>query len=362
MRFLACLLVVLVLANTAGADTDDLDFAALLQGVDESNKLYDTENWYNWGSSIVKGEDEKYHLFYAQMSRELGHDTWLTDGVISHAVSDSPAGPYTHRQIVLGGRGQGFWDERTAHNPWIQKYNGKYYLYYISTNFGGRSLDEEQLSQARTQWIDNEYRAMIRESQRIGVAVADSVYGPWMRLDEPIVEPGGPIETITCNPAVSQRPDGGYIMLVRGDMPGVDELVRHQAVALARTPTGPWTIQEKAAVDELNAEDPALWWDEKRQRYYGIYHAFGYMGLITSEDGLNWRRAKNYKIMDLAYRLKTGEYVKVTRMERPFVYLEDGTPKVLTVSIMQDDGESYSLFIPLAENNQLSPRQTGRRN
>ena len=243
----------------------------------------------------------------------------------------------------------GHWDERTAHNPWIKKFDGKYYLYYISTNFGGRELTEGQLQRARTEWIDDEYRAMIRESQRIGVAIADSVYGPWTRLVKPQVEPGGPIETITCNPAVSQRPDGGYIMLVRGDMPGMDELVRHQAVALAPTPTGPWKIQDKAAVDELNAEDPALWWDEKRQRYYGIYHAFGYMGLITSENGLEWRRANNYKIMELAYRHKNGNMIEVARMERPFVFLEDGVPRVLTVSIRHEDGESYSLFIPLGD-------------
>lgn len=331
--------------------TDDLNFAELLQGVSENNILYDSTEYFNWGSSIVKGEDGKYHLFYAQMPREHGFTSWLNDGVISRAVADNPAGPYKHQEIVLKGRGFGYWDETTAHNPWIQKYEGRYYLYYISTNHGGKKLTADELYQSRYKWIDNEFRALVRENQRIGVAVADSPRGPWQRMEQPIVEPDGPIETITCNPAVTRRPDGGYIMLVRGDMPDTTELVRHQAVALSPTPNGPWTIQPKAAVSYMNAEDPALWYDEKRKRYYGIYHGFGYMGLITSLDGLDWKKAKHYKIMNLEYKNDKGEMVKVARMERPFVYLENGEPTVLTVSVKLENGESYSMFIPLITQN-----------
>ena len=327
--------------------TDDLDFSKILKGVSPDNILYDQKEFFNWGSSIIKGEDGKYHLFYAQMPRELGFLTWLNDGVISRAVADKPEGPYTHQEIVLKGRGLGFWDETTAHNPWIQKYDDKYYLYYISSNYGGIELNKQQLHEARTKWIDNEFRSLVRENQRIGVAVSESVFGPWKRFDKPQVEPSSPIETITCNPAVTQRPDGGFLMLVRGDKPNVKELVRHQAIALSDNPTGPWTIQKKAAVGNLNAEDPAIWYDKSKGRYYAIYHAFGYLGLITSEDGLSWKKAKHHKIMELAYKDNEGKIIKVHRMERPFVFLENEIPKVLTVAIKQEDGESYSMFIPL---------------
>ena len=327
--------------------TDDLNFSKILKGVAPENILYDQKEFFNWGSSIVKGEDGKYHLFYAQMPRELGFLTWLNDGVISRAVADKPEGPYTHQEIVLKGRGFGFWDETTAHNPWIQKYGDKYYLYYISSNYGGKKLSKQQLHEARTKWIDNEFRSLVRENQRIGVAVSESVFGPWKRFDKPQVEPSAPIETITCNPAVTQRPDGGFLMLVRGDKPNIKELIRHQAIALSDNPTGPWTIQEKAAVGNINAEDPAIWYDKHRSRYYAIYHAFGYLGLITSEDGLNWKKAKHHKIMELTYKDSDGKIIKVDRMERPFVFLENEIPKVLTVSIKQEDGESYSMFIPL---------------
>ncbi|MCG8578475.1 MAG: glycoside hydrolase family protein [Bacteroidales bacterium] len=350
MKYYLLLATILLAAcSSKKKDTDDLNFSKLLLPVDEQNILYDSTDNYNWGASIIKGEDEKYHAFYSQMRRKYGFLSWLTDGVISHAVSDNPAGPYKYVETALEGRGPGHWDPYTMHNPWIQKYNNKYYLYYISTNLGGRSLSDEEYDQARRQWIDNEFRVLVRENQRVGVAVSSNINGPWERLDSPIVEPSGPIETITCNPAVTQRPDGGYLMIVRGDKPNVNELIRSQAIALSDNPEGPWGIHPIAAVGDLNAEDPAVWYDKNRQRYYGIYHAFGYLGMITSEDGLQWRKAKHYKVCNLEYKHKNGSTVKVARMERPFVYLENDKPKVLSVSIKLDNGESYSLFIPLKQ-------------
>ncbi|MBR8534020.1 glycoside hydrolase family protein [Carboxylicivirga sediminis] len=342
-------LLLLIACSSKKRNTDDLDFSKLLLPVDQQNILYDSTENFNWGASIVKGEDGKYHAFYSQMRRKYGFKSWLTDGVISHAVADSPAGPYMHLNTVLEGRGPDYWDPYTVHNPWIQKYGDNYYLYYISTNLNNQTLSTDEYDQARHQWIDNKYRALVRENQRIGLAFSKSVYGPWERLNSPIVEPAGPIETITCNPAVTQRPDGGFLMLVRGDKPNVNELVRSQAIALSDKPEGPWKIQPIAAVGDLNAEDPAVWYDKHRNRYYGIYHAFGYLGLITSEDGLNWQKAKHYKVSDLEYQHKDGRTIKVARMERPFVYLENDKPKVLSVSIKLDNGESYSLFIPLKQ-------------
>ena len=76
--------------------SDNLNLANKISEVTEKNILTNS-SFHNWGSSIVKGEDGKYHLFYAQMSKEIGFKSWLTDGIISHAVSDFPTGPYKHR-------------------------------------------------------------------------------------------------------------------------------------------------------------------------------------------------------------------------------------------------------------------------
>ena len=340
----------------AQTDTDDLNLANHILEVKEENILRNPD-YHNWGSSIIKGEDGKYHLFYAQMSKEIGFKSWLTDGIISHAVSDSAAGPYVHKEIVIRGRGPGYWDAYTAHNPRIKFFDGQYYLYYISTNTGDRVLSSKAFDQARNGVITNEFRALVRMNQRIGVAVSKSINGPWERFDQPLVEPSGPIAQITCNPAVGQRPDGGYIMIVRGDKPHVkyangkwpdhNELIRSQAIALSDSPMGPWEIQPKAAVGNLNSEDPAIWYDTKRRRYYGVYHAFGYMGMITSDDGINWEKAKNYKVLDKALKKADGTEILANRLERPFIYVEDGVAKVMTVAVLEKNKNSYSLFIPL---------------
>jgi hypothetical protein len=355
-KIIYTILFCLPLSLLAQESTDDLNLANKILQVSEKNILRDS-NFHNWGSSIVKGEDGKYHLFYAQMSKEIGFSSWLTDGIISHAVADSAAGPYVHKEVVLEGRGPEYWDAYTAHNPRIKFFDGKYYLYYMSTNTSGRALLETEWEEARHAGILNEFRAIVRENQRIGVAVSESINGPWKRFDKPILEPSGPIAQITCNPAVTQRPDGGYIMIVRGDKPNVtyangkrpaqNELVRSQAIALSDSPIGPWEIQPKLAVGDLNSEDPAIWFDARRNRYYGIYHAFGYMGMITSVDGINWEKAKHYKVLDKAIKKADGTEILAGRLERPFIYVENGVAAVLTVAVLEKNGNSYSLFIPL---------------
>ena len=201
-KIITVLIFCLPLYILSQINTDDLDLANKILEIDEENILRNPL-YHNWGSSIIKGKDGKYHLFYAQMSKEIGFRSWLTDGVISHAIADSPAGPYVHKEIVLEGRGPGYWDAYTAHNPRIKYFEGKYYLYYMSTNTGDRLLSDKGFDQARNGVITNEFRALVRMNQRIGVAVSKSINGPWKRLDQPIVEPSGPIAQITCNPATT---------------------------------------------------------------------------------------------------------------------------------------------------------------
>ncbi|MDU0352860.1 glycoside hydrolase family protein [Paraglaciecola aquimarina] len=332
-------------------DTDDYNLSAAMQGVNQSNIFYDKE-FFNWGSSMVKGDDGKYHLFYAQMPRKHGFYSWLTDGRVSRAVADSPTGPWTHVGVVLEGRGDGHWDQYTVHCHKIYKFDGKYYLYYMSTNSGDMDLTQAQLEEVRrSKWKPDNLRGMMRLNQRIGVAVADSIDGPWKRFDKPLIEPELPVANQVNNVSVTQRPDGGYLMIVRGDQPDQpkDEIIRMQAVLLANHPLGPWHMQEKPVVKDYNSEDPEVWYDEERKRYYSLYHAFGYMGMITSVDGLNWQRAKNYKVSDKSYLTTEGKKVAVRRFERPTIYLENGKPLVMTAGILMPDGDTHSLFIPLKQ-------------
>lgn len=335
-------------------ESNDYNLTAALQEVSEENIFRDKE-YFNWGSTIIKGEDGKYHLFYDQMPKKYGFYSWLTDGIVSRAVSDSPTGPWTKVQEVLKARGGSFWDQYTVHCSKAYKFDGKYYLYYMSTNSGNLELTPEQLDEIRHQpWKHDNLRGMMRLNQRIGVAVADKIEGPWKRFDRPLFEPQLPIANQSNNVTVTKRPEGGYLMIIRGDQPDqpFDQIVRMQAVLLADHPLGPWKMQAKPVVINYNSEDPEVWYDKERKRYYNLYHAFGYMGMITSTDGLNWERAKHYKVADKEYKTTDGKIVPVHRFERMGIYLENGKPLVMTAGIFTKDSgvnDTYSLFIPLKQ-------------
>src|SRR3546814_11474419 len=61
---------------------DVLFFKDRLQPVSADN-IFKTAGCYNWGPSIIKGKDGKYHLFYSRWSKEHEFTGWLT---LNHVV------------------------------------------------------------------------------------------------------------------------------------------------------------------------------------------------------------------------------------------------------------------------------------
>lgn len=328
------------------AHPDTLFFKDRLQPITEDN-IFKTEGYYNWGASIIKGDDGKYHLFYARWKKELKFSAWLTHSEVAHAVSDNPAGPWKYKETALKGRGEGYWDAITAHNPKIKKFNGKYYLYYISTFVDDEPSPLHMKEMERLGFSDIE-RSMLRTNQRTGVAVSNSLNGPWVRQDEPLIEPSGPISTITVNPAITQGKDGRYYLVVKGDKPNEKGFIRDQAIAISESPAGPFEIQPKPVIDYLDTEDMSIWYDNKREYYYGVFHAHTFVGMVSSKNGIDWKKATEYSLMPKRIELSDGSFIKPDRMERPFIYTEDDEPRVLSMAVRKGD-ESYTVFVPIEE-------------
>ena len=79
---------------------------------------FECEGWWVWGSSVIKGEDGKYHMFVSRFPKSLPfHPGWMVASEIVHATSDVPQGPYQLSDIALKERGAQYWDGRSAHNP-----------------------------------------------------------------------------------------------------------------------------------------------------------------------------------------------------------------------------------------------------
>ncbi|WP_339869997.1 glycoside hydrolase family protein [uncultured Algoriphagus sp.] len=328
---------------------DDLQISKSILPVDTEN-IFRTEGYCNWGGSIVKGNDDMYHLFYSRWPKSTSFKGWLVYSEIAHAVSSSPTGPWEYKETVLKSNGKGHWDAITAHNPKIKYFEGKYYLYYISTNLGDNlDYSESDLKSFSQKDLKDPNRHILRSNQRTGVAVSNSLSGPWVRQSVPLIEPSGPITTLTVNPAVTRGKDGRYYMIVKGDKPNETKFIRNQAIAISDHPDGPYEIQPDPVIDYLDTEDMSLWYDEQREVYYGIFHASdGFIGLVSSSDGLQWQKASEYRIMPKEIKMKDGSILKPDRLERPFVYQESGNLITLGLAAKQGD-DSFIVFIPLKD-------------
>ncbi|NWK55055.1 hypothetical protein HW115_05505 [Verrucomicrobiaceae bacterium N1E253] len=331
-RSLFILLSVLLLQPLAWSQTtDNLKLADKLEPITQAN-FFEEEGYATWGGHIVK-EGDSYYLIYSRWKTKGGD--WLTTSEIAIAQADDLAGPYRHLKVLLKGSGKGHWNELMAHNPKLKKFGDTWHLYFISSRPG-------------------KSRNHIRDSQRIGVATSTSITGPFVPSTQAIVEPAKPVFNITVNPGVTQRPDGSYLMILKGDIkaktPEQAMPQRIQGLATSPTPTGPFSIQPQPAISGMDTEDASLWYDTKRKRYYAIFHAHHYIGLITSTDGIQWDKAQHSKVTGKSFPSPDGKAITVGSIERPFLYIEDGQAKALCLSTRRK-GKGYNhgrcLIIPL---------------
>ena len=349
MRDALIIFIILLMSLSLRAQnkSDNLNIGKKLTPISEDN-IFRSPDYFNWGASIIKGQDELYHLFYSRWPREYGFYAWLTHSEIAHATSPKPYGPWKYKETVLQGSGGNNWDAITAHNPKIKFFDGKFYLYYISTNMGKVKYTDAELIETCRGGYSHKNWKILRPNQRIGVAVSKTLNGPWKRTNSSLIEPSGPIQTLTVNPAVTKGGDGKYYMIIKGDKPNDKNRARSQAIAVADSPDGPYTIQPKPVIDNLDTEDVSMWYDDLRTCYYAVFHAHTFIGIVTSSDGVNWNKATHYKVMDKKIEKDDGSYILPDRMERPFVFYENGSIKVLSL-VVKKGNDSYSVFIPLKE-------------
>lgn len=320
---------------------DDLDLSALVKPVAPEN-IYSESDYYCWCNSIIKGDDGRYHMFYVRWPKEIGFLGWLAHSEIARAVSDHPAGPYEFAGLVLPARGGESWQRLSAHNVKIERFDDRYYLYFIATNSGVHGFDEEKLASIigyrHPYWM-----RPLRNNQRTYVAVADRLEGPWQVREQPAIEPHGPIATVTVNPAVWQVPTGGYRMIIKGDQIHGRPV---QALAESNSPEGPFHILPDL-VFSAYSEDASVWHDAGRNLTYCIIHDMNGFGLLCSENGTNWQKARHFRVIGKSIATTTGPALQPSRFERPFVFIEDGKPRVLGGAASFNNQYSKILLIPL---------------
>ena len=288
-------------------------------------------DWFQWGGSVVLGADGRYHMFYSRWRRDnpRGMKGWLYESQIARAVADTPEGPYQHVVVVLEGFGQPQperWDASNAHNPCITHMRDprtgeeRYYLYFIANRD-----DDDQVTQhgEPDDWWDRVSK------QRIGVAVSDSIEGPWTRHPRPVITPpAGPLKHFQVNPGVCQLPDGRFLMVLkaRDDSSGHGRMVH--GWALADHPEGPFVGQESLLFPAtVHAEDPCVWvegewifaavkdWGGQLSGTPGIGHVRGKL----VGDSIRWETPENSNISPRHLQWEDGQQTALHHLERPFV-------------------------------------------
>lgn len=325
-------------------------------GKADTSSVLKSADYYTWGASPIKGDDGKYHLFYSRWKKEYGFLAWVTHSEVAHAVADRPEGPYRFSDLTLPARGAEYWDGLNTHNPTIHRFEGKYYLYYTGNTGDGRNM-KKSLNPTH------------RNNQRIGVAVADSPYGPWKRFDRPLIDVSQDSTAydalMMANPSITQMPDGRYLLVYKAvakRKKGVWGGPVVHMCAIGNSPTGPFVKHPEpiftAKGSDFPAEDPYVWCQDSI--FYAIVKdmrgSFTGRGrslaLFYSKNGTDWKPVDNPLVSVPEIKWNNGTTTKLAHLERPQLLIEGGRPTMLFLAAdaMDDytrDGETFNVHIPL---------------
>ncbi len=313
------------------------------------------DGYWVWCGSVIKGPDGLYHMFASRWPTTVPfHWNWVTNSEVVHAVSKKPQGPYEFKEVALPKRGNQYWDGLVTHNPTIHKYKDTYLLYYTGVTYDfpvpseNFQPTEEQFRQARA-------------NQRIGLATSKSLWGPWQRKDQPILEPrpGKWDALITVNPAACIRNDGS-VLLIYKSTPHQKGLLK-LGVAEAKHFDGPYYRLSDEPIFQFDKEsESTIWTDSKHVEDPYVWYNGKYYELImkdmngnicgeagggihaTSKDGINWKISDPPKAYSRTIKWSDGTVTTQAGLERPQLLIENGKPTYLFAAT--GTGEKYWKF------------------
>ncbi|MFI4912676.1 MAG: glycoside hydrolase family protein [Sedimentisphaeraceae bacterium JB056] len=324
------------------------------------------EDYWVWCGSAVRDEKGLYHLFASRWQKSLPFKPhWLTNSEIVRAQSDKPCGPYKFEEVVLGQRGQQFWDGRMTHNPTMHKYGSKYLLFYTGTTYKGKSPVSPEFVLADN---NSELAVEARRNQRIGLAIADSPLGPWERFDKPVfdVSDSGWDSWMVTNPAVCINDDGSILLIYKAVSNHRDKL--KLGVAKAKGLGADFVRLKQSSLFDFerigqHVEDPYVWWEDNRYNMVmkdmngGICGEKGGGIYAYSEDGIDWQIADNPLAYTREVAFEGGALKKLGSLERPQLFFESDGNVIMfaaTADISLSQGQpkySKNIAIKLERNN-----------
>ncbi len=294
-------------------------------------RILEDPNYFIWGCSPVYGADSTVHVFYARWPAEKGFEGWKGPrSWIAHAIAENPEGPYKTVEEKIGlsdllseHAGRSVW----VHNPEIHKVGQNYVLLY--------------------NW---NYTKSHKRSRKIGLAFANSLYGPWS-VEPNIIEcgPKGSWDHVTVlNPTLLQHPDGRFFVYYRTWDKNHDDQF---GVAVAEDIEGPYIkYKENPIIDPTRIvngataglEDPFAFIENGKihilARDYGLLrnrntpHDEGSGLLFSSKDGLHFSHVPQIAYHGTLHYYDESDFQtgpRWWRFERPKLLQKKGKPVYL---------------------------------
>mmetsp|Transcript_20302 Transcript_20302/g.24631 ORF Transcript_20302/g.24631 Transcript_20302/m.24631 type:complete len:438 (+) Transcript_20302:174-1487(+) len=310
-----------------------------------------------WGGSVLKGEDELWHMWASEISRHCGIHRWLTNSVVVHAVSNNLSSPFQRKEVVF---------PLFSHEPIVTRAPTGEYVMYFSSFPGASASDQPICNCSDGNSISGEPGCHIEP----GVGVNKTLYsymsysktanGPWSQPQSLAHVTGTNLAHVDLNLAPVIRADGSAEFWTRWNIWQADDwknvsTYRDTGQAPDFLHDGIW-----------EGEDPSLWIDQN-----GHYHIISHNGErgktgtrgdcgrhMFSESGLagTWRVPHTLKddLGGCAYPrtnipFEDGSIRSFYRRERPHLIFDNNIPVALSTAVVDspsltDRDASYSLI------------------
>lgn len=291
----ACVLSCLLLGSASVSNAEVKDFGTVQMAYSEAAGIGQEAGVMRRDPSDVIKVGDLYYVWYSKGPKSSGYDAtvWYATSPDGHAWSEQGMA------VGKGKPGSGSFDEASVFTPNIMVAEGKYYLFFtgISANM------------------------KVKPDSKIGLAIADSPEGPWVKsASNPVLKGGDNPEDFDSHlidDACLIVRDGKYWFYYKGRQLGKSPSQTQLGLAIADKPEGPYIKHPSNPIIPGNHE--VLVWPEGD----GVAALIGTVGpkewvqsLIYSEDGIHFTKTDNVKHVPHA----AGAY-------RPEAFTESGNGK-----------------------------------
>lgn len=321
----------------------------MFRGLKPVGRILELEGYHVWGTSPIRDEEGRVHLFFSRWSNEASHYGWVMCCEVAHAVADSPEGPFEVKDVALKGELDGTWDSWSIHNPTVHKIGDKYAIFYMGSD--GSHFDKTRDELIELSRTDKEaywpyFRGLVG-NKAVGMAVADSLDGPWERVPgNPVVPHGADGEWddyVTSNPAFLNHPNGESWLYYKGwsqETAKVNNGNRQYGLSIAKEAMGPYEKIDANPLINLShlgnntqCEDAYIFFSgglyHMVMRDMGCYdHSVGLH--FTSKNGLEWSEPKiAFREAPYYFDEPMPGLDREGRFERPQILMKEGKPEYI---------------------------------